>query len=133
MAAVNYMTEADSEGLWDFEIATARFALIGVRMAEILNHRINKDSTQQITDTAHIPILEQISEECMHELIGASKMTGVSDPWLFIQANVMAFMNRKLRQWKDFLDAIQLSLERKHIIKYSNLLRLPKHSDRSIA
>lgn len=129
MAAANYMTEEDSEGLWDFEIATARFALIGVRMAEILNHRVNKDSTQQVVDTAHTPILEQISEECMHELIAAGKETGVTDPWLFIQANVMAFMNRKLRQWKDFLDNIQLSLEKKHIVKYSNQLRLPSHGD----
>ena len=130
MAASNYITvEADMESIWDFEITTARFDLIGVRMAEILNHRINNDATQQVTDTAHTPILKQISEEALHELIAASKETAVEKPWDFIQANVMAFMNRKLRQWKERLDTIQKALEKKHDIRYSNLLRLPKHSD----
>lgn len=130
MAAVNYITvETDMESIWDFEINTARFALIGTRMAEILNHRVTGNATEQITDTAHTPILKQISEEAMHELIAAAKETAVERPWDFIQANVMAFMNRKLQQWKERLDLIQIDLEKKHNIKYSNILRLPSHRD----
>lgn len=130
MAASNYITsETDMESIWEFGIETAKFALIGVRMAEILNHRIYNDATQQVTDTAHLPILKQISEECMHELIAASKETAVERPWDFIQANVMNFMRRRLAAWNERLDAIQIDLERKHNIKYSNKLRLPSHSD----
>lgn len=130
MAAANYITvETDMESIWDFEIPTARFALVGVRMAEILNHRIYTDATQQVTDTAHTPIMKQISEECLHELIAAAKETAVERPWDFIQANVMNFMKRRLAAWKERLDAIQLDLEKKHSIKYSSILRLASHRD----
>lgn len=115
MAASNYIdSETDMESIWDFQIVTAKFALIGIKMAEILNHRINNDATQQVTDTAHIPILKQISEECMHELIAAAKETAVEKPWDFIQANVMNFMRRRLDAWKEFLDEIQISQTKKY-------------------
>ena len=129
MAASNYMTELDYEAIWSTTIATAQFALIGVRMAEILNFRVNKDSTQQVTTAGSIPILEQISEECSILLIAASKTTAVDRPWDFIQANVMAFMVKQMRIWDTFLDDIAAIEGKKHDVKFSNLLKLPSHKD----
>ena len=73
MAASNYMTEADTESIWDTTLDTTRFGKIGVRIAEILNFWINGDATSQVTDTGVTPILEQLSEECLVELIAAAK------------------------------------------------------------
>lgn len=73
MAASNYMTEADTESIWDKSLTTARFALIGVRIAEILNFWINDDATSQVTNTAVTPILEQLSEQVLVDIIVASK------------------------------------------------------------
>lgn len=129
MAAANYMDEDDYESIWSTTIETAQFGKIGIRMAEILNFRVNKDSTQQVTRAGSIPILEQISEECSILLIAASKTTAVDRPWDFIQANVMSFMIKQMRIWDTFLDDIAAIEGKKHDIKYSNLLRLPSHSD----
>jgi len=129
MAAANYITIADYKSIWSTQIEVAQFALIGVRMAEILNHRIYKDATHQVVDTAHTPILEQISEECLISLIAASKEAAVTNPWDFLQANVMNFMRKRLLAWKPFLDSIQIAISQKHDVKYSNKLRLPSHSD----
>lgn len=129
MAASNYMTEADTESIWEADLNTARFGKIGDRIAEVLNFWIYRDATQQCTNTAVTPILEQISEECLMELLAAAKQSAVTDPWDFIASNVMAFMNRKLAQWEPFIKLIQdVESQRKHI-DYSSTLSLPSHSD----
>ena len=75
MASSGYMTEADTESIWDTAITTARFDLINVRMGEILNVFVRKDMDSQtdITDAKILPILEQMSEEALMELIQAAK------------------------------------------------------------
>lgn len=129
MAASNYMTEGDTESIWDTTLDTTRFGKIGVRMAEILNFRIYRDATNQCTNAACTPIFEQISEECLVELIAAAKENAVTKPWDFIQARVSAFMMRKMREWEEFLDTIQDVESQRHHINYSNTLELPSHSD----
>ena len=121
MAASSYMTKVETDSIWNFTFVTARYNAIGIRMAEILNFRVNKDATVQVTTAGSTPILEQISEECLIELIAASKTSTVDRPWDFIQANVMSFMTRKMRVWKEFLDDIAGIEGKLPNIKYSNL------------
>ena len=130
MAASNYITsETDMEGMWNFGIETARFTLIGTRMAELLNFRVNKDATKQVTTAGSLPILKQISEEALQELINAAKSQAVDKPWDFIRSNVMNFMTRKMKQWDEFLEDIAAIEGQNIYVKYSDQLRLPKHSD----
>ena len=98
MAATNYMTELDTESIWDTLLDTTRFGKIGVRMAEILNFEINSNATEQITDVAITPILEQLSEEGLFRLIAAAKENAVINPWDFIQANVISVMNQLIQE-----------------------------------
>ena len=88
MAASNYMTEADVESIWDTAWDTTRFGKIGVRIAEILNFLVTGDATSQVTSTAVIPILEQISEEILLELKLAAQANSIVVPWDFIAANI---------------------------------------------
>ena len=129
MAAAGYMTELDTESIWAAVLDTDRFDDVNIRFAEILNFRIYKDSTRQCANTGCTPILEQISEETLIELIAASKIAVVHDPWDFIAANVGEFMNRKLHQWNEFLDDIQTVEGKRHNIKQTSKLTLPSHSD----
>lgn len=128
MAATNYMTEADTESIWDTALDTTRFGKIGVRMAEILNFYINNDATSQVTNTAYTPILEHVSEECLIELIAAAKESAVTDPWLFIQANVMSFMMRKINEWRELLDIMKIAGSLKYHYTTTDDLELPSQS-----
>lgn len=110
MAASNYMTEADTESIWDTSLDTTRFGKIGVRMAEILNFWINDDATSQVTDGAYTPILEQLSEEGLVRLIAASKENAVTDPWNFIQANVSNVMSQLIEENYLILDRIRKAI-----------------------
>ena len=89
MAAAGYMTEADAESIWnsgDFD--TTRFGKINIRIAEMLNFLVTGDATNQTTNTAVLPVFEQISEEIWMELVHASKGSKFNNPWDFILANV---------------------------------------------
>lgn len=110
MAASNYITELDYEAIWDTEIPTARFALIGVRIAEQLNFWINRDATEQITDVRIIPLLEQLSEEILNDIVATSKLNAVTNPWDFIQANVPRVSRRILNNYNILLDEIKILL-----------------------
>jgi len=89
VAASNYMTVGDTRSIWKTALTdTTRFGKVGVRIAEMLNFLVNGDATSQVVSTACTPIMEQISEEILFELIQASKGTDVGDPWVWIQANV---------------------------------------------
>jgi len=131
MASSGYMTELDTESIWNAALDTDRFDDINVRFGEILNFkcRKDKDAATDITETKVLPILEQISEEALFRLIAASKLAGVTKPWEFIQANVVSVMSKVLRDNSELIDEIKLVLETKVIIKYSNKLNLPSHSD----
>lgn len=107
MAASNYMTEADTESIWDTSLDTTRFGNIGVRIAEQLNFWVNDDATSQVTNTAVTPILEQISEEILMELIAASKVEKTVQPWEFIQANVVRMSWRILKNYGIILEKIR--------------------------
>ena len=65
------MTEVDTESIWDTALDTTRFGKIGIRIAEQLNFWVNEDATSQVTSTAIIPILEQLSEEILMDLIAS--------------------------------------------------------------
>ena len=115
MAASGYMTEADTESIWDTEIPTARFDLINVRIAEQLNFWCKDDATSQVTNTAVVPILEQISEEILLDLIESAKSYAVTNPWDFIQANVVRVSSRILANYDLILDKIKTILGSKKI------------------
>ena len=132
MASSGYITtETDMESIWNMTIPTARFALINVRMGEILNFYVRKDMDSQtdITDTKILPILKQMSEEALLELVQASKSNKTSDPWNFIQANVFRIMSKVIRTNKIILDRLKIQQEEKLRLKYSGVLSLPSHSD----
>ena len=106
MAASGYMTELDTESIWDTTFVTARFDKINIRIAEQLNFWVTDNATTQVTNTAVIPILEQISEEILLELIQASKSYAVEKPWDFIQANVARISSKILENYDILLKKI---------------------------
>ena len=101
------MTEADTESIWNTTLDTTRFGNIGVRIAEILNFWVNGDATSQVTNTAVTPILEQISEECLMKLISAAKEARVTEPWMFVSANVSRIASRVIFENRVLLDRIR--------------------------
>lgn len=131
MASSGYMTRTDVQSIWATTIDTTRFGYINVRFGEILNFKCRKDKDSQtdITETKVLPILEQISEEALFRLIAAAKIESSSEPWGFIQANVVSVMSKVLRDNRELIEEVKLVLETKVIIKYSNKLTLPSHSD----
>ena len=109
------MTELDTESIWDTEIPTARFDLINVRIAEQLNFWCKDDATSQVTNAAVAPILEQISEEILLDLIESAKSYATTNPWDFIQANVVRVSTRILANYNIILDKIKTVLGSKKI------------------
>ncbi|MCP4585304.1 hypothetical protein [Pseudoalteromonas sp.] len=107
MAASNYMTKADTESIWDTSLDTTRFGKIGVRIAEQLNFWCNDNATSQVTNTAVTPVLEQISEEILLELIATAKIEQLVNPWTFVQANVVRITWRILENYGYILKKIQ--------------------------
>ena len=101
------MTEVDTESIWDTALDTTRFGKIGIRIAEQLNFWVNEDATSQVTSTAIIPILEQLSEEILMDLIAASKLSAVTNPWDFVQSNVARVSTRILANYGPTLKRIQ--------------------------
>lgn len=110
MAASSYMTRTDTQTIWDVTLDSTRYNLVSIRIAEQLNFWCNDDSTSQVTNTAVTPVLEQISEEILLELIQASKSYSVEKPWDFIQANVARISTRILRNYDIILEKIQTIL-----------------------
>ena len=88
MAFAGYMTEADVESIWDTKWDTARFDNINLRIGEMLNFLIGGDATAVITNTAVLPILEQVSEEILLDLKLAAQANSIIVPWDFITANI---------------------------------------------
>lgn len=131
MAASNYMTEADTEAIWSKSLTTATFALIGVRIAEILNFWIYRDATQQCTNTAVTPILEQLSEQALIKIIYEAKAQNVLKPGEYAQANAANLTTELLfeRGNRLLLKEIQSKLATRHNLKFSSKLTLPSHSD----
>ena len=106
MAASGYMTELDTESIWDTTFVTARFDKINIRIAEQLNFWVTDNAANQVTNTAVTPILEQLSEEILLELIQASKSYAVEKPWDFIQANVARISSKILENYDIILKKI---------------------------
>jgi len=90
------MTKTDTQSIWNVALDATRFSKIGIRIAEQLNFWITGDATEQITNTAVTPILEQLSEEILLDLITAAKAYSPTQPWDFIQANVIRISHRIL-------------------------------------
>lgn len=101
------MTELDTESIWDVALTTARFDKINIRIAEQLNFWVYDNSTRQVTNTAVKPVLIQLSEEILLDLIQSSKSYAVEKPWDFIQANVHRVSTRILANYDIVLDKIK--------------------------
>ena len=129
MVAISYMTRTDTQTIWDVALDSTRYDKVAVRIAEQLNFWVNADATEQVVNTAVTPMLEQLSEEILLELIQASKSYAVEKPWDFIQANVARISTRILVNYDLILEKIKTILGEKFSIKYSNKLPLPSHSD----
>jgi len=122
------MTELDVESIWDTTWDTARFDKINLRIAEILNFLVNQDATNQVTNAAATPILEQISEEILLDLKLTAKANAITVPWDFIQANISKI------DWK-YYDTYLLKKVRAIMgIEKIELVarRLPKTTDSSV-
>ena len=129
MVAISYMTRTDTQTIWDVALDSTRYDKVAVRIAEQLNFWVNADATEQVVNTAVTPMLEQLSEEILLELIQASKSYAVEKPWDFIQAKVARISTRILVNYDIILEKIKTILGEKFSIKYSNKLVLPSHSD----
>ena len=131
MGVSGYMDYDDFKTIWGSTILEARFNLINVRMGEILNFivRADKDAQTDITNTKVLPMLEEASEEGLVELLQATKTNKFSDVWQFVQSNSVSVMSKMLFKNRQIIKEIKEVLESKVQIKYSNLLRLPSHSD----
>ncbi len=115
IAASGYMTETDTESIWDTTLDSTRFGKINVRIGEILNFWITGDASTDITDTEVTPILEQLSEEALTELIAASKVTGVVIPTAWLAANVASITMNVINRNYSILKRVQEVLYDKHI------------------
>ena len=111
------MTELDTESIWETILETVRFDKINIRIAEQLNFWVNDDSTSQVTNTAVTPVLEQISEEILFDLLASAKLEKVTNPWDFVQANVVRISWRILRNYDIILDKIKKILGRNKTIE----------------
>ncbi len=91
------MTYADFKTIWNAEIVEARFNLINIRIGEVLNYLITRDAATDVTNTAIVPMFEQLSEESLIELLQASKSNKFTDVWRFIQSNAAHIIRRVLQ------------------------------------
>lgn len=126
MAASGYMTEVDTESIWNTVLDTTRFGKINVRIGEVLNFWCFGDAATDTTDTRILPILEQISEEALIELIDASKSEKFNDPWTFIQARVARITSKILRANMFLLREVGITANKKYHMTESATLSLPR-------
>lgn len=129
MAAAGYMTELDTESIWKADLTTARFTKINVRIGEILNLWVNEDAAVDVTNTKVLPLLEQISEQTLFELIAVSKTVGVPNPWDFINTNLTNIATKMILRNEKLLKKVGIILQKRHNIKQTSKLTLPSHSD----
>ena len=106
MAVSSYMTRTDTQTFWDTTLDNTRYDLVAIRIAEQLNFWVTDNATTQVTNTAVTPILEQLSEEILLEVIQASKSYAVEKPWDFIQANVARISLKILENYDILLKKI---------------------------
>ena len=112
------MTEADTESIWDTLLDTTRFGKIGVRIAELLNIWVNDGATKQITNVDVTPLLEQISEEILFDLMSSAQLEKVTNPWDFVQARVVRVAARILENYGDtWLEKVKTILGRNKVIE----------------
>ena len=114
MTASSYMTRTDTQTFWDATLDSTRYDLVAVRIAEQLNFWVNHDATSQVTDIRVTPILEQISEEILLEIIQASKSYAVEKPWDFIRSNVSRISRKILSTYGILLEEIRLTLTKQY-------------------
>ena len=113
MAPAGYMTELDFESIWGATIETARFTKINVRLGEILNYFFTRDAATDIADTKVLPILEQLSEEALMNLLNGAKANKFVDVWQFINANASSVMSRILRENPEIVEMVKSDLATK--------------------
>jgi len=115
------MTIGDTKSIWDVDLNATRFGKIGIRIAQQLNFWVNDDATSQVVNTAVTPIMEQISEEILLDLITAAKAYSPTQPWDFIQANVIRISWRILQNYNIILKKIRKILNRDKTIEITTV------------
>ena len=125
MAAAGYITEVDYESIWDTEIDTTRFGKINVRIGEQLNFWVGHDASTDFTDVRILPILEQLSEEILNDIIATAKLNAVTNPWDFIQASVARVSTRILANYDALLTEIRTTLGKQYHYTESATLIFP--------
>ena len=107
MAAAGYMTETDTESIWKATLDTTRFDLINVRLGELLNFEVTGDASTDVTDAKVTPVLKQISEEMLFEMINTSKGVGESVPWNVASMMIASVFNRMIGNYWRTIKKIQ--------------------------
>jgi len=105
---------------------TTRFGKINVRIGELLNFWCFGDAATDTADTKILPILEQISEEILIELIAAAKTAGFNNPWDFIQARVVRIASKVIRANKFILREVGITATKKYHLTESSTLSFPE-------
>jgi hypothetical protein len=126
MAAAGYMTEVDTESIWDTTLDTTRFGKINVRLGEVLNFWVTGDAATDVTDTKVLPILEQLSEEALIKLIAAAKITAPNNPWDFIMSKAWRIASGIVWENKQILQEMGIVLSKKYHYTESSTLSLPQ-------
>ena len=111
------MTKADTESIWKTSLDATRFADVGVRIAELLNIEFNENATTQVTSTAILPLLEQISEEIVIDLFAGAKGVGAALPWDFIASNFGDSITRIIWRWRTEIKEIKKIVNRSKTIE----------------
>ena len=129
MAAFGYMDEGKVESIWDSTWDTTRFNHINLRIARLLNIIFNSDAESNVTNTAVVPYLEQLSEEILVDLRLSAKAEKFVDTWGFIQANVSNFFVKKINQNRWMIDMVLKILGKTETVELVSISGFGSSSD----
>ena len=110
MVSSGYMTEATFEGIWGATIATAQFDLINVRLGGIMNYLLTRDGATDITNTAVLIMVIEMSEEALMQILQGSKSNKFTDVWRFIQSDAVSIIKKVLRDNRETVKMIKKDL-----------------------
>lgn len=116
------MTEATFEGIWGATITTAQFDLINVRLGGIMNLLLTGDGANDITNSAVLIGIIEMSEEALMQIIQGSKSNKFTDVWRFITSNAVSIIRKILidnretvRQIKGILGSNKMEITSSHL------------------
>ena len=110
MVSSGYMTEVTFEGIWGATISTAQFDLINIRLGGIFNYLLTRDGATDITDTAVLIMIIEMSEEALMQILQGSKSNKFTDVWRFIQSDAVSIISKILRDNEETVKMIKQDL-----------------------